>query len=112
MSHEPHDHDHLSDPAAAAAGAAVDALLFALAGRSLGAGGSVHLHCTDVAGEWTLRESAEGTDVTREHAKCDCAIRGSAAAILGALQGSGSLADCDVVGDPAVAERFIRAVAR
>ena len=112
MSHETHDHDRPSDPAADAASAAVDAFLQGLAGRSLDVGGSVHLHCTDVAGEWTLRESADGTDVTREHAKGDCAIRGAAAAILGALQGSGSLADCDVVGDSAVAERFIRAVAR
>ena len=46
----------------------------------------MHLHCTDVAGEWTVRPNdAGGFDVTREHAKGDCAIRGAASDILLAL---------------------------
>ena len=70
-------------------------------------GGSVHLHCADVAGEWTVRESDDGFDVTREHAKGDCAIRGAASDILLALWRRVPLSACDVVGDPDVAARFI-----
>lgn len=73
--------------------------------------GSVHIHCTDVAGEWTIRENGEGFDITREHAKGDCAIRGNAHDILLALWRRGSLSACDVVGDVSVAERFVAASA-
>lgn len=69
-------------------------------------GGSVHLHCTDVAGEWTV--SAAG-DVVREHAKGDCAIRGAASDILLALWRRAPLSTCDVVGDTEVAARFVAA---
>jgi uncharacterized protein (TIGR03083 family) len=71
--------------------------------------GSVHIHCTDVAGEWTIRETADGFAVTREHAKGDCAIRGAASDILLALWRRIPLEACDVVGDPAVAARFVAA---
>ena len=74
-------------------------------------GGSVHIHCTDVAGEWTIRETAAGFDVSREHAKGDCAIRGAAHDILMALWRRAPLSNCDVVGDAAVAERFVAASA-
>lgn len=70
-------------------------------------GGSVHLHCGDVAGEWTVRESADGFAVTREHSKGDCAIRGSASDILLTLWRRVPLSSCDVVGDADVAARFI-----
>jgi uncharacterized protein (TIGR03083 family) len=70
-------------------------------------GGSVHLHCGDVDGEWLVRESADGLDVTREHAKADCAIRGSASDILLAMWRRIPLSTCDVVGDADVAARFI-----
>lgn len=71
--------------------------------------GSVHIHCTDVAGEWTLRPSADGFEVTREHAKGDCAIRGAASDILLALWRRAALSACDVVGDAAVADQFVAA---
>ena len=71
-------------------------------------GGSVHLHCTDVAGEWTLRPSeAHGFDVTREHAKGDAAIRGAASDILLALWRRRGIETVDVIGDVAVAARFV-----
>ena len=70
-------------------------------------GGSVHLHCGDVDGEWTVRESENGFAVTREHSKADCAIRGPASDILLAMWRRVPLATCDVVGDPDVAARFI-----
>ena len=40
--------------------------------------GSVHLHCTDTEGEWLLKFSDQGIELTREHAKGDVAIRGKA----------------------------------
>lgn len=71
-------------------------------------GGSVHLHCTDVAGEWTLQASeVHGFDVTREHAKGDAAIRGAASDILLALWRRRGIETVDVVGDAAVAARFL-----
>lgn len=70
-------------------------------------GGSVHLHCTDVAGEWTVRPSDGGWDVTREHAKGDAAIRGAAGDILLALWRRRPLTTVDVVGDADVAARFV-----
>jgi uncharacterized protein (TIGR03083 family) len=66
--------------------------------------GSVHLHCTDVAGEWLVR--ADGA-VTREHSKGDAALRGPAADLLLALWRRVPLDELDVVGDRAVAERLI-----
>lgn len=72
-------------------------------------GGSVHIHCTDVAGEWTIREADDGFVVSREHAKGDCAIRGAAADILGVITRQASLSSVDVVGDADVAARFVAA---
>ena len=70
--------------------------------------GSVHLHCTDVAGEWTVRPQPDGSDeVTREHAKGDAAIRGAASDILLALWRRRPMSAVDVVGDAEVAARFI-----
>jgi len=70
-------------------------------------GGSVHLHCSDVPGEWTVTEEGDGFAVAREHAKGDCAIRGTANDILLALWRRVPLSELDVVGDRDVAERFI-----
>jgi uncharacterized protein (TIGR03083 family) len=69
--------------------------------------GSVHLHCGDVPGEWTVREQQDGFVVAREHSKGDCAIRGSASDILLALWRRVPVSRCDVVGDADVAARFI-----
>lgn len=71
-------------------------------------GGSVHVHCTDVAGEWTLQPAPDGGFVVaREHAKGDAAIRGGAGDILLVLWRRRDLATVDVIGDAAVAARFI-----
>jgi hypothetical protein len=72
-------------------------------------GGSVHIHCTDTAGEWTIRESDDGFVVTREHAKGDCAIRGGAVDVLAVLVRMAPLSSVDVVGDADVAARFVAA---
>lgn len=70
-------------------------------------GGSVHIHCADVPGEWTIREADSGFVVAREHSKGDCAIRGTASDILLALWRRVPLTACDVVGDAEVAARFV-----
>lgn len=74
-------------------------------------GGSVHIHCADVAGEWTIRPrvGGDGYDVTREHAKGDCALRGGAGDLLLALWRRVGVDRIDVVGDTAVAARFLAA---
>lgn len=81
-----------------------------LAGSASGSvGGSVHIHCGDVAGEWTVRPDQDGFHVTREHAKGDCALRGPASDLLLALWRRVGLEAVDVVGDTAVAQRFVAA---
>lgn len=70
-------------------------------------GGSVHLHCTDVAGEWTVRPTDSGWQLTREHAKGDAAMRGPALDLLMALWRRVPLTRVDVVGDAEVAARFV-----
>ena len=74
-------------------------------------GGSVHVHCADVDGEWTLRpDPSTGVfSVTREHAKGDCAIRGAASDILLGLWRRRPVDTLDIVGDADVAARFIAA---
>ena len=72
------------------------------------AGGSVHLHCADVPGEWTVVLNGEGTyDIERAHVKGDCALRGSASDLLLALWRRRPASSIDVVGDAEVAARFL-----
>ena len=72
-------------------------------------GGSVHIHCGDTPGEWTIRPAADGYDVTREHAKGDCALRGDASNLLLALWRRVGPESVEVVGDGDVARRFLAA---
>lgn len=70
-------------------------------------GGSAHLHCTDVAGEWTV-EVVDGVYVIdRTHRKGDAAIRGTAEDLLLALWGRRSAESLDVFGDDAVASAWL-----
>lgn len=66
--------------------------------------GSVHLHCTDVEGEWLV--AADGT-LSVGHAKGDAAIRGPASDMLLALWRRVPLGDLQVIGAQAVAERLV-----
>jgi uncharacterized protein (TIGR03083 family) len=73
-------------------------------------GGSVHLHCTDTDGEWTVVDGPTGGYlVTREHANGDAAIRGEADALFQVLWGRRTLATVTVFGDEAVATRLVAA---
>jgi uncharacterized protein (TIGR03083 family) len=70
--------------------------------------GSVHIHCTDVDGEWLIIPT--GTSeviVTREHAKGDCAIRGSASSLLLGLWRRIPMSSLEVIGSSTVADHFL-----
>ena len=69
---------------------------------------TLHIHCTDVDGEWLIVPSADGLVITREHAKGDAALRGPAAALLADLWGRrGALGNIDIAGDPEVAASWL-----
>lgn len=74
--------------------------------RMTGTGESVHVHCTDVAGEWIVRLLPDGPEIERVHAKGDVAARGPASDLLLALRNRADLTSVDVVGDAAVLEAF------
>jgi uncharacterized protein (TIGR03083 family) len=86
----------------------IDELLALLGTRSSasGSGETIHLHCTDVEGEWLIRVGADGLDVTREHAKGDVAVRGTASAILCWTMGRGPEDVLEVFGDATLLERW------
>jgi uncharacterized protein (TIGR03083 family) len=73
--------------------------------------GTVHVHCTDVDGEWLIDEPTPGDGplhFTREHAKGDVAVRGPASDLLLVLWRRRPLEGLDVIGDEAVAARLVR----
>ena len=75
-------------------------------------GGSVHIHCTDVNGEWLIDEPEQGNVViTREHAKGTCAMRGTASQLLLVLWRRQSLSTVEVIGASDVALRFVERTA-
>jgi hypothetical protein len=71
-----------------------------------GSGETLHLHCTDRDGEWLLRRTDGGLEVTREHAKGDVALRASASDLYLVVLGRTPAAEPDVFGDPAAYESW------
>lgn len=72
-----------------------------------GLGGSLHLHATDVSdAEWTLDPRREGSPVTREHAKADLALRGSAFDLACWAWGRLPTDRLETFGDRLIADRF------
>jgi hypothetical protein len=69
--------------------------------------GSVHLHCTDTAGEWFIHPDGRVEPI---HAKGDVAIRGTASDILLALYTRVPLDHLDVIGDAALAQQLVDVV--
>ena len=97
------------DPALAADG--IDELLWLLprrpwAGPIAGNGETVHLHCTDVEGEWVIEFAPEGLQVERVHAKGDLAVRGAASDLLLWCSGRAGVEPLDVFGDAALLATF------
>jgi uncharacterized protein (TIGR03083 family) len=70
---------------------------------------SMHVHCTDVAGEWLVWNDGGELRIRREHAKGDAALRGPAEAIQLRLWNrmSDRVDELDIVGDVAVAEQWL-----
>jgi len=100
------------DPALAADG--IDELLWLLprrpwAGPIIGNGETVHLHCTDIEGEWFIGFAPAGLQVERVHAKGDLAVRGSASDLLLWCSGRASIESLDVFGDAALLATFRQA---
>lgn len=50
--------------------------------KMAGSSGTIHLHATDIEGEWLIQMGSEGITFTRAHAKGDVALRGVAADLL------------------------------
>ena len=67
--------------------------------------GSIHLHRTDGEGEWLIKPSCNKIVVTREHAKGDVAVRGSAIALLLYLWGRDPQ-DLEIFGKPELAQAW------
>ena len=77
-------------------------------GRATLPTGSLHVHCTDVSGEW-LVWADDGYRMIRAHQKGDAALRGSAAAILLRLWGrhADDAGDLSPVGDETVLDAWL-----
>ncbi|HXH59226.1 maleylpyruvate isomerase family mycothiol-dependent enzyme [Iamia sp.] len=75
-------------------------------------GATLHLHCTDDGlaagtGEWLIRLTEAGAEITRAHAKGDAAVRGEASDILLAVWHRVPLDGLDVVGDVTRAQAIL-----
>jgi uncharacterized protein (TIGR03083 family) len=101
--------------AAALAAEGIEEELTLLAPRNLGdrdgidIGGSVHIHCTDTDGEWTLRTDDGVVRVDRGHEKGSAALRGPASSVLLVLYrrlrpGEGGT---EVLGEAGVLDRWL-----
>ena len=71
---------------------------------------TVHLHCTDVDGEWLVARRGGELTVTAEHAKGDVAARGSASDLLLFLWGRVPADGLEVFGDADLLGRFRQAI--
>jgi uncharacterized protein (TIGR03083 family) len=69
--------------------------------------GSVHLHCTDVAGEWFIERDGR---VDRAHAVGDVALRGTASDLLLALYDRIPVDALDVTGRESLARHLVERV--
>jgi len=77
--------------------------------EAVGAGGTLHFHCTDAEGEWLLLGSGDGVTVTREHAKGDAAARGSASDLMLFVWGRVPVSQVEVFGEAGLLNRFAEA---
>jgi MDMPI C-terminal domain len=73
---------------------------------------TIHLHCTDVAGEWLVRRSPDGLDIERAHAKGDVAARATASDLDLYLHGRVPVDALELFGDPELLEGLRTAAVR
>lgn len=97
------------DPAFAADGIAESLEVFAprVAKGASAAGGTIHVHTTDVEGEWLIRFGEGTIDVELGHAKGDAAVRGPAAQLYLWLWGRADASGLEVFGDESVPPRLL-----
>jgi uncharacterized protein (TIGR03083 family) len=69
--------------------------------------GSVHIHCTDVPGEWFIEPDGR---VDRAHSTGDVALRGTASNILLALYERIDIEALDVIGNASIARHLVERV--
>ena len=69
--------------------------------------GSLHVHCTDVDGEWLVRADGGNVEFERRHAKGDAALRGPAETLLLAMWDRAPIDALEIVGDEAVARAWL-----
>ncbi len=69
-------------------------------------GETIHLHATDIDGEWLATFTSEGVSCERTHAKGDVAARASASDLLLALWSRKDHGDLEVFGDASLIERW------
>lgn len=72
--------------------------------------GSLHLHRTDGPGEWLVEVTSTTTEVRREHAKGEVAVRGTAVDLLLAVWGRHDFTDLEVIGESALLEAWAEEV--
>jgi uncharacterized protein (TIGR03083 family) len=99
-------------PAALASDGVDEWLAINASRRAGGSGETIHLHCTDVEGEWLVRWTAEGLDIERVHAKGDVAARGTASDLDLYLWGRVPIESLEIFGDAALLDRLRTAGAR
>jgi uncharacterized protein (TIGR03083 family) len=71
-----------------------------------GSGETIHLHCTDTAGEWLLHLDPDVLRVERLHAKGDVAARGAASNLALFVLGRVDPDQLDVFGDGTLLQRW------
>lgn len=82
-----------------------------LSGRFCGDDGSVHLHATDVPGEWLVGLGPEGVVVERSHGKGTAAVRGPASDLFLWLWGRVGTDQLETFGDRALLAQLRSGVA-
>jgi uncharacterized protein (TIGR03083 family) len=69
-------------------------------------GQTLHLHATDIDGEWMLTMQPDALQWARAHGKGDTAVRGSASDLLLFVMSRRQAGDLEVFGDPALPDRW------
>jgi uncharacterized protein (TIGR03083 family) len=72
-----------------------------------GQGETLHLHCTDVEGEWLVRLGDRGLEIEAVHAKGDVAVRGPASDLLLVLARRADPGTVEVLGRRPVLDGFL-----
>jgi len=76
-------------------------------GEDWGTNGSMHIHTTDAAGEWLMTLEPSGPSFSRDHAKADVAVRGTASDLLLVLWGRKPPETVEILGERSVLDRYL-----